>query len=147
MDEVDRMAGIWIEAWRKATGKPDTLPDYGEMLGWLCGQIEAAEARVVELAGALDKIAHSGPVDQEGNDDAEAGWSWCYDVARAALITTPAEALERARAVEKVLKWARQLIAETAWIPAEECDLDGAGPGNELVSALAKLDALGKEEE
>lgn len=46
---------------------------------------EAAEAHAVELAGALDKIARSGPVDRKGNDDAEAGWSWCYDTARAAL--------------------------------------------------------------
>ena len=44
-----------------------------------------ADARVVELAGALEKIGQSGPVDMDGNDDAYAGWSWCYDTANTAL--------------------------------------------------------------
>ncbi len=39
----------WIEAWRKATGKHGTLPDYGEMLGWICDRAEIAETRVAEL--------------------------------------------------------------------------------------------------
>ena len=45
-------------------------------------------AEIKRLRSALHEIASSGPVDSDGNDDAEAGWSWCYDVAAAALEAT-----------------------------------------------------------
>ena len=104
---------------------------------------QAAEALVVELAGALRDIGQSGPVDKDGNDDAEAGWSWCYDRANAVLDAMPTKVLERARAVDKVVKWARQTCNATNWVKAETTTTPG--PGNELTSAIAKLDALGKE--
>ena len=132
----------WIEAWRKATGKHDTLPDYGKLLAWICDRAETAEARVVALTGALQKIGQSGPVDLDGNDDAYAGWSWCYDVANAVLAATPAEALERARGFEQL---ARDAVLDLGRYARD------AGPERRMVSvrlyekALDKLDTLGKE--
>jgi len=112
--EISRIQGLYTKGW------------YDKAI--------TAEARVAELAGALEVVMK----DYTGAYESA-------EIARAVLNASPAKALERARAVEEVLKWARQLIAETAWIPTEECDLDGAGPGNELVSALTKLGTLGKE--
>ncbi len=42
----------WIEAWREATGKHNTLPDYGKMLAWICDRAESAEAQLAALSAA-----------------------------------------------------------------------------------------------
>ena len=62
---------------------------------------EAAEARVVELEGALQQIMdmmHQAPSLAPDEEAVEA-----YHIARTVLAATPAEALERARAVEAEL--------------------------------------------
>ena len=101
---------------------------------------EAAEGRGAALAGALEKIGQSGPVDKDGNDDAYAGWEWCYDLANAVLAATPSEVSERAKAVKGCVTMLRSLVdlsrrenwpTNADFEPAED--------------ALAKLDALGKE--
>jgi len=30
----------WVERWQQETGKADTLPDYGEFLGWLIAKLD-----------------------------------------------------------------------------------------------------------
>ena len=126
----------WIEAWRRASGKPDTLPDYGEMLNWLCSRAEAAAAREAVLAGVLEEIG-SGPCC--GTE------SCCEDdpkcdamMARAALATTRPQALERARAVEAKgyaagLEAAAQYVESHVWTTPEKQSkairaLDKEGP-------------------
>lgn len=44
-----------------------------------------ARAEADRLRAALNDIARSGPVDQDGNPDAGAGWAWCYERARAEI--------------------------------------------------------------
>ncbi len=119
-------------------------PGANDQISWK-DRAEAAEAREVELAGALDFYA------------AEASWQWDIapdpaetaipgsapaecdhgNIARAALAATPADALERARAKDTVVTVARQCV-------------DRGYNGDPLVAALdaalAKLDAGGKEE-
>jgi len=103
----------------------------------------AAEARVVELAGALGEIAKT-----DGLTEASAGAMVFEDlkikkqIARTILSTTPAEALERARAVGAVVKAAR-LVAEARAVEVESTPLRQ----KILRGALIKLDALDKEEE
>lgn len=46
---------------------------------------EAAEQRAQRLEAALREIGQSGPVNERGEEDAYAGWSWCYERANAAL--------------------------------------------------------------
>jgi chromosome segregation ATPase len=44
----------WIKRWQQEIpGKAHTLPDYGEMLGWLVSKAEAAEDSVVSLRAAI----------------------------------------------------------------------------------------------
>ncbi len=109
-------------------------------------EAEVAEARVVELAGALDKIAHSGPVDAEGKPNAEAGWAWCYDVAETVLSATPVEAMERAKAKDAVIDQADEIYTRLLvlklvgkFVPPDDAV---ALEFNELGNRLAKLDTL-----
>ncbi len=126
----------WIEAWQKASGKPNTLPDYGEMLNWLCGQIEAVEAREAVLAGALDDyLITSPPI--TGSERAVAVR------VRAALATIPAQALERARAVEAVVKAARFFMEDGI---AEDSQYLNQVAWSALDGAMTKLDTLNKEQ-
>ncbi len=48
-------------------------------------ELEEADAEIERLRKALEEIAGSGPVDADGNEDAYAGWNWCYERANAAL--------------------------------------------------------------
>lgn len=88
---------------------------------------QAAEAQVVELAGALSEIL-------------DAHWPWVEDQdhedpicakARTALAAVPADALERAKARDAVVNWARRIasIGDTPW-----------------PNSLTKLDALDQGE-
>lgn len=43
----------WHEMWRRETGKHDTLPDYGEFLGWLVAKIADAEQRAQRAEAQL----------------------------------------------------------------------------------------------
>ena len=118
-----------------------------------CEYVEAAEARVVELAGALEPFA---------NEDAWAGWDdrkgayltadfkglgkpWVW--AQDALAATPEDALERARAVEEVI------TAVDATIDSGRRFRSDPGAHSlalanlcNVMGKLAQLDALGKEE-
>jgi hypothetical protein len=46
----------WIEQWAKATGKHDTLPDYGELLAWIVKRAETAEAQLAEVQRERDAL-------------------------------------------------------------------------------------------
>ena len=95
------------------------------------------------LAGSLEKLM-AGVYDmREGDIPPLDMWQELWDECRVVLADTPAQALERARAVEEVVKWARQVCKATNWVKAETTT--APGPGNELMSAFVKLDALGKE--
>lgn len=102
--------------------------------------IEAAEARGVELAGALNDIArgmcgNEVSLDQAPDKFGSAMWEWSQKKARTTLAATPAQAMERARAVETVAKEAKRYRDDRSY-------------GNGVLNiALDKLDALGKEEE
>lgn len=39
----------WIRRWQIDTGKLDTLPDYGEIIGWITSKADAAEAEAARL--------------------------------------------------------------------------------------------------
>ena len=47
-----RREAPWIARWQQETGKPNTLPDYGEILAWIVEKAERAEA-VVEAVHPL----------------------------------------------------------------------------------------------
>lgn len=68
---------------------------------------EAAEARAVEVTGALEDITKGASKDeisinQEVHIFRLAQWRWCQERARAALVAMPDDALERARAIDRV---------------------------------------------
>lgn len=150
----------WLEKWRIANGRPDALPDYGEMLGWLSGQIEAAEARYEWLTRQID-------VSGEATDDAEALADVLVKVlgfyaapanheakvllsgfgrsnvsedgglkARTVLTTTPAHVFERARAKDEALNVLRGYYAT---------EFGQQDMIKQVGIYLAKLDAIGKE--
>lgn len=48
-------------------------------------RIAELEAETERLLAALKKIAGSGPVNEDGEYDPDAAWSWCYDIANEAL--------------------------------------------------------------
>ncbi|MCH7605126.1 hypothetical protein IID24_04040 [Patescibacteria group bacterium] len=104
---------------------------------------EAAEARVVELTGALGdllketKEALIGLFGDSPDDPFES--QSIIKHATAILAATTAQAMERARAVEKVVQTAKKVVdTSLAW-------LNKVALGNELADALIALDALGKE--
>ena len=101
---------------------------------------EAAEAREVELAGALSELldAHWPLVEDSDHEDPVCA------KARKILAGTSAEVLERARARGAVLKAARFFMEDG--IAEDSPDLNRVA-WQALDEALAKLDALGKEEE
>jgi hypothetical protein len=47
--------------------------------------ITSLQSDLQRTRDALQKIAASGPVSANGKRDADAGWSFCYDTANAAL--------------------------------------------------------------
>ena len=60
VDEYEHLSDLqrkreqpWIEQWRVETGQPLSLPDYGQMLGWILDKADAAQARVQVLEEAL----------------------------------------------------------------------------------------------
>ncbi len=99
---------------------------------------EAAEARVVELEGALEEI-----VDESENggqtDPASNAELFMLNIARAALPATPAEAMERARAVEVVIVKARRLMNASSSGPFRG---DARRDLGTALKALAKLNTL-----
>ena len=104
----------------------DSVRRAGNCEAWQA-RAEAAEARVAELAGALD-----GLVSSRHEHAASFQCPWCH--ARTVLAVTPADVLERARAVETVAKEAKRYRDDRSY-------------GNGALNiALATLDALGKEE-
>lgn len=147
----------WIEAWRKATGKHNTLPDYGEMLAWICDRAEAAEAHVVELAGALEAIAKGMvPTDEvpAGGLTVSSMWKWSKNLARAARAAMPSEALARARAkdeatIEVLVALTHLINAAAGWREEDLAEIGGwtnarclVGRVTEAREARAALDAL-----
>ena len=67
-----------------------------ECQGWAARAATAEAARDL-MAAALRDIAGSGPVNEHGETDAYAAWSWCYDRANAALASPPAAAASQGR--------------------------------------------------
>ena len=110
---------------------------------------EAAEARVVELAGTLDGLID---VVDAFNKYLQIGRRTAFDDkyaralerARAALAAMPAKALERARAVERMVKAARFFMEDG--VAEDSPDLNKVA-WQTLDEALTALDALGEEEE
>ncbi len=108
---------------------------------------EAAEARVVELAGALERVRQCCLFEE---DLGRTGVTMephineqLFDDICAALLATPAQAMEKARAVQKVAGYARHAqYCDLVYNPPEERSLQCSCG---LTAALAKLDALGKE--
>jgi len=99
---------------------------------------EAAEARVAELAEALRRIENENWDDVDPDDGLHE--KSARKLARAALAATPAKALERAKAVEKLIIVARDIASCRAARSAGFVAVDGR-----LDKALTNLDALGKE--
>ena len=52
---------------------------------WVAKRIAELEAETERLSAALKKISGSGPVNDAGEYDPDAAWSWCYDIANEAL--------------------------------------------------------------
>lgn len=48
-------------------------------------RIVKLEAETERLSAALKRISGSGPVNDDGEYDPYAAWSWCYDIAQEAL--------------------------------------------------------------
>ncbi len=94
---------------------------------------EAAEARETELAGALNDVAEF-MEDLRGSNPAVLGCQCEAEKARTTLAATPTEALERARARDEVVRWAKEMCGESGAIRPYAFE--------ELEKALAKLDAL-----
>ncbi len=111
----------------------------------------AAEARVAALAGALEFYADPNTYTAIGflADPPCGDFVDDFEVigdagrpgkrARTVLAATPAEALERARAVEEILRWAREMRGDGGAIRPYAFE--------EMENAFDKLDALGKEGE
>ena len=89
----------------------------------LWDRAEAAEARAAEMAGVLDSVFNH-------LDSPEMRNLECWKNTIIALATTPAAALERARAKDEVVRWARR-ITNTGVVPWPK--------------ALTALDALDQE--
>ena len=51
-------------------------------------RIVELEAETERLSAALKRISGSGPVNEAGEYDPDAAWSWCYDIAQAAIKKT-----------------------------------------------------------
>lgn len=98
----------------------------------LVNRAEAAQAREIEIAGALEPFASGGWVTNAAD----------VRKARTALASTPAEALERSRAVQE--------IAKHLWLilPLAKGYVDKNNVGNNMqfvADAEEALDALDKE--
>ena len=108
--------------------------------------VEALRSRVEEIAGALEKLATCMASELTAIEcpptDEQSDWPLIHE-AQAILTATPAEALERARTKDEVVKSARALIKDG--IVEGSSDLNQI-VGQYLGQALAKLDALSKQE-
>jgi hypothetical protein len=103
-----------------------------------CDLHKALRERVAELAGALDNFMDyfSPEYDDElMPPDARQ----LFADGRAALLATPAKALERARLTTEVLKWAGEMRSEAGTYRTRAYDA--------MEKALDALDALGEEVE
>ena len=113
--------------------------------GWECllKRAEAAEARVVELAGALEEA-------RLWFKRVCVAWEPPFWVSSGILAATPEDALARARVMKEVVSTLEQI----AQFQRDKCENAGAEIlfmllDNKVcaaVAALAKLDALGEEE-
>lgn len=63
LEDWDHLAALmrdreqpWIEQWQREANKPATLPDYGEMLGWLVAKLEQAERDTDNWRGDAIKL-------------------------------------------------------------------------------------------
>jgi hypothetical protein len=126
--ELERVKNDWIEAG-KLRGE---RADQAQLL------TEAAEARVAELEGALSELLRWHR--NEGDDTDEPAGEFIKK-AIAALATTSAQALERARAKDEVVAAARCIAECRAYRGGHR------GADEALRSVFAKLDALGVEVE
>ncbi len=171
-DYVERLEVV-VEALRERvaelklfTGYLRTSRDHAE------SKLEAAEARVVELAGALENFDNNFRVEipekgltagkmtlwflfdgepgyglmiaENSYDEAALNLLWgALNEARAALSATPAEAMERAKAVEAVASTALSLSGAMVDAEGKDCDFSPVDEKwSALTAALAKLDAL-----
>ena len=98
--------------------------------------VEALRSLGAEMAGALAHLIEF--ADQTGQGNAKQ-----QEDARAVLAATPAEALERARAIKRVLKAVRFFMEDG--VAEDSPDLNKVA-WQALDKALTNLDALGKEE-
>lgn len=134
MPQHDQALIAAVEALRER--EKQTLVMIADMLNGemkLSRRVEAAEARVVELVGALEGLLDAMVAHNEANERVMVD-PHSTEHARTVLAATPAKALERARAVENVAKEAKRYA-------------DDRSRGNGALNiALAKLDALDKEE-
>jgi len=121
------------------------LADKTAMVIDLIAAVKVLRARVAELAEALDKfrehvLKYVKVWEAEGGSHHHPIWGEVADV----LAAMPAEALERARAVEEVVKTLRRIDAES-WDDMDPDDgLHGKSARAAARETLAKLDALGK---
>ena len=104
---------------------------------------EAAEGRVIELAGALERATRA--LQETADwlaDEPEPRMGTVHGIwndasaARTSLAATPAEALERARARDEVARVAKHYLNHGGFIGTKQ-----------LSNALAKLDALAEPKE
>ena len=146
-DMAQKRERPWIEAWRKATGKHGTLPDYGKLLAWICDRAEAGQAREAELAGALGGLLDSVEAHNEANDRIMVD-PHAITAAEDALAATPTEALERANLGKELIKVSDAVIDSGRRLRSD--------PGTHqlmlaslccVMGNLAKLDALAKLDE
>lgn len=77
-----RISGL--EATLKARDAECKCEHY-EALNGCIKELQEVKHRNRGLVEALKDIAGSGPVDSDGNSNADAGWAWCYDRAKQAL--------------------------------------------------------------
>lgn len=103
--------------------------------GCLICDTEAAEARATELAGALETTVSSLKY-----------YLPATELGSAALATTPAQALERARAKDEVVK-ALRVLRPMAGAPHDYTIADVWKAQKQADDALVKLDAFGQEDE
>lgn len=132
----------WRDEWQRAEDAEARVveleSEIGQAIKWqqfYMNKTEAAEVRMAELEGALARLL-------EFADRTGQGCAKQIEDARAVLSTTPAEALERVRAVGGVLK-AAQFFMEDG-IAEDSPDLNPVA-WQALNVALDNLAALGKE--
>lgn len=109
-DPIDAASQAVIEARRQRVNAPTTASmvisayEAARALNPAPAMGAPSPAQIINhLWGALYGIAHSGPVNEAGEPDADAAWSWCYDRANDAIewleskgVTFPTRAMSAA---------------------------------------------------